>query len=206
MLFKHQSRDDLAAIDDLGGPTDRRLIFARAVDAEDGVERAQQVLGLDGKIGNLAGGLVGRTKHAAIGEIVAGSLYAQQVAAALLSVLGAVSLLLAALGLYSVLAYTVSQREHEFGIRLALGAETSDVVGLVLRTGMTLTMAGILVGAVLAIAVMKMAAGLLVGVSPGDPVAIAGSALFLSAIALLASYLPARRATRVDPMVTLREP
>jgi predicted permease len=137
-------------------------------------------------------------------EIIAGSLYAQKVAAALLSVLGAVSVLLAALGMYSVLAYAVSQREHEFGIRLALGAAPSDVVGLVLRRGMALTGAGIVVGAVLAVAAMRMAAGLLVGVNPGDPVAIAGSALFLGAIALLASYLPARRATKVDPMVTLR--
>ena len=139
-------------------------------------------------------------------EIVAGSLYAQKVAAALLSVLGAVALLLAAVGMYSVLAYSVSQREHEFGIRLALGAAPSSVVGLVLRRGMLLTVAGILVGAVLAIAAMRMAAGLLVGVSPGDPAAIAGAALFLGAIALAASYLPARRATKVDPMVTLREP
>ncbi|MGA2592029.1 MAG: ABC transporter permease [Bryobacteraceae bacterium] len=139
-------------------------------------------------------------------EVVATSLYAQKVAAALLSVLGAVSLLLAALGMYSVLAYAVSQREHEFGIRLALGAAPSDVVGLVLRRGMALTLAGIVIGAVLAVAAMRMAAGLLVGVSPGDPVAIAGSALFLGAIALVASYLPARRATKVDPMVTLREP
>jgi ABC-type antimicrobial peptide transport system permease subunit len=138
-------------------------------------------------------------------ETIAGSLYAQKVAAALLSVLGTVSLLLAALGMYSVLAYAVSQREHEFGIRLALGAKPSDVVGLVLRRGMALTVAGIAVGAVLAIAVTWMAAGLLVGVSPGDPVAIAGSALFLGAIALLASYLPARRATKVNPMVTLRD-
>ena len=139
-------------------------------------------------------------------EMVAASLYAQKVAAALLSVLGAVSLLLAALGMYSVLAYAVSQREHEFGIRLALGAAPSDVVGLVLRRGMALTLAGIVIGAVLAIAAMRMAAGLLVGVSPGDPVALAGSALFLGAIALVASYLPARRATKVDPMITLREP
>jgi putative ABC transport system permease protein len=139
-------------------------------------------------------------------EMVAGSLYAQKVAAALLGVLGAVSLLLAVLGIYSVLAYTVSQRAHEFGIRLALGAEPSDVVGLVLRRGMALTLAGIGIGAVLSIAAMRMAAGRLVGVSPGDPVAIAGSALFLGAIALLASYLPARRATKVDPMVALREP
>jgi putative ABC transport system permease protein len=139
-------------------------------------------------------------------EMVSFSLYAQKVAAALLSVLGAVSLLLAALGLYSVLAYAVSQRQHEFGIRLALGAEPSHVVGLVLRRGLALTAAGIAVGAVLAIAAMRLAAGLLVGVNPGDPAAIAGSALFLGTIALVASYLPARRATKVDPMVALREP
>ena len=138
-------------------------------------------------------------------EMVAGSLYAQKVAAALLSVLGAVSLLLAALGMYSLLAYAVSQRRHEFGIRLALGAKPSDVVFLVLRRGMVLTAAGIAVGGLLAIAAARVAAGLLVGVSPGDPAAIAGSALFLGAIALTASYLPARRATKVDPVVALRE-
>lgn len=138
-------------------------------------------------------------------EVVAGSLYAQKVAAALLMALGAVSLLLAALGMYSVLAYAVKQREREFGIRMALGAEPSNVVGLVLRRGMALTVAGVLVGAVLAITAARMAAGLLVGVSPDDPLAIGGSALFLGAIALAACYLPARRATQVDPMVTLRD-
>jgi predicted permease len=139
-------------------------------------------------------------------ETVAGSLYAQKVEAALLSVLGAVSLLLAALGLYSVLAYSVSQRGHEFGIRLALGAAPSDVVLLVLRQGMALTVAGLVIGSVLAVAAARMAAGLLVGFNPGDPpVAIAGAALFLGAVALLASYVPARRATKADPMVTLRE-
>ncbi|HTQ55353.1 MAG TPA: ABC transporter permease [Bryobacteraceae bacterium] len=148
----------------------------------------------------------GTAEVVAYTETIAGSLYPQEVAASLLGVLGGVSVLLAALGLYSVLAYAVGQREHEFGIRLALGAQASDVVRLVLRQGMALTLAGVAVGAALAIAVMRLAAGLLVGVSPGDPAAIAVSALFLAAIALLASYLPARRATTVDPMVTLREP
>ena len=147
----------------------------------------------------------GAADAVAFEEVVAGSLYAQQVAAALLSVLGTVCLLLAALGLYSLLAYTVTQRQHEFGIRVALGAEPSDVVGLVLGRGMALTAAGIAVGAVLTIAAMRLAAGFLVGVGPGDPVAIAGSALFLAAIASLASYLPARRATKVDPVVALRQ-
>jgi putative ABC transport system permease protein len=108
--------------------------------------------------------------------------------------------------MYSVLAYAVSQRQHEFGIRVALGAAQSDVVLLVLRRGMALTAAGIVMGVVLAIAAMRLAAGLLVGVRPDDPLAIAGSALFLGAIALLASYLPARRAMKVDPMVALRNP
>jgi putative ABC transport system permease protein len=126
------------------------------------------------------------------------------VAAALRSVLGAVSLLLAALDMYCVLAYAVSQRGNEFGIRMALGAKRSDVVVLVLRWGMALTVAGIVVGVVLAIAAMRMAAGLPVGVSPGDAVAIVGSALFVGAVALLASYLPARRATKVDSIVMLR--
>ena len=138
-------------------------------------------------------------------DMVAGSLYAQKVAAALLGVLGSVSLLLAALGMYSVLAYAVTQRQHEFGIRLALGATSANVVMLVLRRGVALTVAGVVVGAVLAIAAMRMASGLLVGVSPSDPMAIAGSAVFLGAIALAASYLPARRATKVDPVVSLRE-
>ena len=138
-------------------------------------------------------------------ETIAGSLIAQKVAAALLGVLGAVSLLLAALGLYSVLAYAVRQREHEFGIRLALGASSADVMGLVLRRGLGLTVAGIVVGAVLSIAAMRLASGLLVGVTPGDPLTTAGAAAFLGVIALLACCVPARRATKVDPMVTLRD-
>jgi predicted permease len=139
-------------------------------------------------------------------EEIGGTLYGQKVAAALLSVLGAVAVLLAALGLYGVLAYTVSQRQHEFGIRMALGAAPGDVVGLVLRRGMLLTVAGVAGGVVLALLAAPLASGFLIGVSPGDPVAFAGAALFLAAVALAASYLPARRATKVDPMVALREP
>ncbi len=138
-------------------------------------------------------------------EMVAASLYAHKVAATLLGVLGSVSLLLAAIGMYSVLVYAVSQRQHEFGIRLALGATPANVVALVVRSGMLLTAAGIVVGIALAMAAMRLAGGLLVGVSPGDPLAITVSAIFLALIALLASYLPARRATQVDPMVTLRD-
>jgi predicted lysophospholipase L1 biosynthesis ABC-type transport system permease subunit len=150
--------------------------------------------------------------NAGVSEIVpfqdeiAGAVYAQKVAAALLGVLGAVSLLLAALGIYSVLAFSVSQRQHEFGIRLALGAKPWDVVGLVLRRGLALTAAGIALGIFISAFATQATAGLWVGVKPDDPLTIAGSAIFLSVVAFLASYLPARRATQVDPMITLREP
>jgi len=115
-------------------------------------------------------------------------------------------LLLAALGLYGVLAFSVSQRQHEFGIRLALGAKPWDVVGLVLRRGLALTAAGIVLGIVISFFATQATAGLWVGVNSDDPVTLVGSALFLSVVALLASYLPARRATKVDPMIALREP
>jgi len=138
-------------------------------------------------------------------EMIAGWLYTQRVAAALLSVLGSVAVLLAALGMYSVLAYAVAQRQVEFGVRMALGADPSHVLGLVLRRGLALSAAGIVVGTVLAVVLMRMVAGLLVGVTPGDPFTIAAAALFLALIAVAASYLPANRATKVDPMVTLRE-
>ncbi len=137
--------------------------------------------------------------------VLAGSLYAQKVAAFLLGVLGIVSVLLAALGMYSVLAYAVRQREREFGIRMALGAKPSDVVGLVLRRGLALTAAGIAVGAAVSAPVMRMAAGLLVGVKPSDPAALGGAALSLGLIAMLASYLPARRAVKLEPIRTLRQ-
>jgi putative ABC transport system permease protein len=128
------------------------------------------------------------------------------VAATLLAGLGAVAVLLAALGLYSVLAYAVSQRQHEFGIRLALGAKPFDVVKLVLGRGLLLTAAGIVLGLVIAVFAMPVAAGFLTGVKLDDPSPIAAAAVFLTVVALFASYLPSRRATRVDPLVTLREP
>jgi ABC-type antimicrobial peptide transport system permease subunit len=132
------------------------------------------------------------------------TLYPLKVAAALLTVLGAVALLLAAVGLYSVLAFAVSERKHEFGIRMALGASPWDVLGMVVRQGMLLTMAGLAVGTAAALVVARFASALLVGVSPADPLVFAGSALFLGAVAFLASYIPARAATQVDPMIPLR--
>jgi ABC-type antimicrobial peptide transport system permease subunit len=139
-----------------------------------------------------------------LAEYMAASLFVQKIAAWLLGVLGAVSLVLAAVGLYSVVAYSITQRTHEIGIRVALGAKSSDVIGLVVRQGMGLTVVGLLVGVLAAAAVTRLAAGLLVNVSATDPLIFAGGALFLAAIALAASCVPALRATRIDPNTALR--
>jgi ABC-type antimicrobial peptide transport system permease subunit len=139
-----------------------------------------------------------------LSEYVAGCLFQQKVAASLLSALGALALLLAAAGLYSVMAYAVSQRTQEIGIRTALGAQTGDVLAMVIRQGMLLAMAGLVGGTIAALAMTRLVAGMLIQVSATDPVIFAGAALFLGLVALLATWLPARRATKVDPMVALR--
>jgi predicted permease len=139
-----------------------------------------------------------------LSEYVAGCLFPQKVAASLLSALGAIALILAAAGLYSVMAYAVSQRTQEIGIRSALGAQPGDVLAMVLRQGMLLTLAGLAIGTVGAFAVTRLVAGMLIQVSAADPLIFGGAALFLGLVALLATWLPARRATKVDPMVALR--
>ncbi|HLK19195.1 MAG TPA: ABC transporter permease [Bryobacteraceae bacterium] len=137
-------------------------------------------------------------------EHISASLFPQRVAAALLSVLGAIALILAALGLYGVLAFAVGQREQEFGIRMALGAQAGDVLSAVIRQGALLALAGVAVGAILALAVARVTGDLLVNLSPSDPWIIGGASLFLLVIALIASYLPARQATKVDPFSALQ--
>jgi ABC-type antimicrobial peptide transport system permease subunit len=138
-------------------------------------------------------------------DSIAASLFEQRISANLLSILGIVALLLAAVGLYGVIGYSVAQRTNEIGIRMALGAEPSAVMRLVVGQGMKLAIAGIAIGLVAALGLTRLMAGLLFGVSATDPLTFAGVAILLAFVALAAAYIPARRAMRVDPMIALRD-
>jgi putative ABC transport system permease protein len=135
---------------------------------------------------------------------VAASLLPVRVGLWVLSAVGVVALLLAAVGLYGVIAYSVSRRTREIGIRMALGARPTAVLSLVMRQGLTVAGAGLVIGALLAVAATRALAGMLYGVSLADPVAWGGACVALLASALLANLLPARRASLVDPSVALR--
>jgi putative ABC transport system permease protein len=122
----------------------------------------------------------------------------------LLEIFASVAILLAAVGIYGVMSYSVNERTHEIGIRIALGAQPADVLKLVTKMGLKLTCIGVLVGAALALGLARLISTFLYGVKPSDPITYVAVALALAAVAFLACYIPARRATRVDPMVALR--
>ena len=138
-------------------------------------------------------------------DVVMNSLGARRVSMQLFAVFAGAALLLSAIGIYGVMAYSVTQRTHEIGIRMALGAQKSDVLGLVIRQGMTLTAIGVAVGLAGAFALTRLIANLLFGVAATDPATFVAIPLLLLFVALVACYLPARRAARLDPKIALAQ-
>lgn len=138
-------------------------------------------------------------------QLVSTSLARPRFAMALLAAFGVLALVLGAVGIYGVIAYSVSQRTHEIGLRMALGAQPGDVLRMVTRHGTALTLAGIATGLAASFALTRLLASLLYGVSTLDPVTFIAAPILLFAVALLASYVPAHRAARIDPVIALRE-
>ncbi len=137
-------------------------------------------------------------------DVVSGSLTDWRFHATLLGIFGGFALCLAAVGIYAVISYSTAQRTHEIGIRMALGAARQDVLKLVVGQGLKLTLLGVGIGILGALGLTRFLSSLLYGVKPTDPLTFVAVSLLLAAVAMLASYLPARRATKVDPMVALR--
>jgi ABC-type antimicrobial peptide transport system permease subunit len=140
----------------------------------------------------------------ALEETVSASLTERRFSMEMIALFALTALLLAGLGVYRVISCMVSERTHEIGIRLALGARRWNILRMILRQGLVLAVVGAAVGLVGALIVSHLMAGLLYGVRATDPVTSAGVALLLISVALLACYVPARRALRVDPMIALR--
>jgi len=137
-------------------------------------------------------------------EVIAGSLAARQFSMVLLGTFAALAVVLSSIGIYGVISYLVGQRIQEIGTRIALGAQRGDVVRLILGRGFALTMTGVGSGSVLALILSRQMKKIIYGVSPSDPATFAAVGLLLITIALLACFVPARRAMRVDPMIALR--
>ncbi|HLJ40190.1 MAG TPA: FtsX-like permease family protein, partial [Candidatus Acidoferrales bacterium] len=137
-------------------------------------------------------------------QVVSGSLNDWRFHAILLGIFGTLAVLIAAVGVYGVISYSVAQRTHEIGIRLALGAQRRSVLRLVVGQGLKLACIGIVIGIAAAFALTRLMSSLLFGVSATDPLTFACVAILLVLVAMLACYIPARRAMRVDPMIALR--
>jgi putative ABC transport system permease protein len=137
-------------------------------------------------------------------DVVSDSLASRRFALKLMALFAATPLLLPAIGIYGVMAYFVSQRVREIGIRMALGAQRDDVLKMVVWQGMSLALIGVLLGVGASFVVANLLSGLLFGVSAHDPITIIAFAALLVIVALAANYIPAYRATRIDPMVALR--
>jgi putative ABC transport system permease protein len=137
-------------------------------------------------------------------EIVSHSLAPRRFSMALLGLFAELALVLAAVGIYGVTSYSVTQRTHEIGIRVALGARHNDVVAMFVKQGVNMAVAGVTIGLTLSFALTRLIASLLYGVQATDALTFAAASTTLFVVALLASYIPARRATKVDPMVALR--
>jgi len=139
-----------------------------------------------------------------IEEIISDSLAAKRFAMMLLGAFAAAAVLLASVGIYGVISYFVGQRTHEIGLRIALGAHRRNVLGLVVRQGLALTLVGIVCGLAGAAGMTRFLSSLLYGVRPTDPLTFLAVSALLTGVALLACYIPALRAARVDPIVALR--
>jgi predicted permease len=137
-------------------------------------------------------------------DIVKGSVATQRLAMILLSVFSGLALLLSAIGIYGVISYLAGQRTKEIGVRMAMGATSADVLRLVLREGMNITLIGVGIGILAALGLTRLITKMIYGVGAMDPITFAGVAILLTGVALLACYIPARRAMRVDPIIALR--
>jgi len=137
-------------------------------------------------------------------EVVADTVAPRKFNMLLFALFALIAMVLAALGIYGVMAYSVAERTHEVGIRMALGAQQSDLLGLIVKNGLMLTLIGVAIGLAIAFALTRLMTTLLFGVTPTDAITFASVSAFLILVALIACYIPARRATKVDPLVALR--